>query len=292
MKKMMNILNKKKHNIYKKKYTQNIMNKLIENTVKNVLKEFINEVVDEDRTEFQDGSVEVDNFDGVSKLLNFKKFKDTIYFVQIVKRDKDNPGQKSRYNACKYLKEYYFEGLDEFLNAESEIKDLCKRENARAYIYMNARSKSIIDKWTQINLSRMKKHRGMDDKFGGNAKALAAGRSFDDPSRPLCFVDVDSDDPKDIDMALAIIKYHGIQPLYTYRSLNNGIHIILPNVEDAKKLKFDIINGDLSGMSKRVQMNAKVGLEIDKPTLLYACLKPQGYDKQQARFAKWTQGKI
>ena len=73
-----------------------------------------------------------------------------------------------------------------------------------------------------------------------------------------------------------------------YRSLNNGIHIILPNVEDAKKLKFDIINGDLRGKSRRVQMNAKVGLEIDKPVLLYAHLKPQGYAKQQARFNKWT----
>ena len=153
---------------------------------------------------------------------------------------------------------------------------------------MNARSKSIIDKWTQINLQRMSKHRGMNDKFGGNAKALAAGRSFDDPSRPLCFVDVDSDDPKDINMTLQIIDYHGIKPLYTYRSLNNGIHIILPNVEDAKKLKFDIIIGDLRGKSRRVQMNAKVGLEIDKPVLLYAHLKPQGYAKQQARFNKWT----
>ncbi len=267
------------------------MKDLIESTVKDVIKRYINEVVDEDRTEMSDGSVEVDNFSAIGNILNFKRYKDTIYFVQIVKRDKDNPCQKSKYNACKYLKEYYFEGLDEFLNAETEIKDLCKRENARAYIYLNARSKSVIDKWTQINLSRMKRHRDMGDKFGWNAKALAAGRSFDDPSRPLCFVDVDSDDPKDIDMALAIIKYHGIKPLYTYRSLNNGIHIILPNVEDAKKLKFDIINGDLSGMSKRVQMNAKVGLEIDKATLLYACLKPQGYDQQQARFARWTQGK-
>ena len=35
-------------------------------------------------------------------------------------------------------------------------------------------------------------------------------------------------------------------------------------------------------------MNAKVGLEIDKPVLLYAHLKPQGYAKQQARFNKWT----
>ena len=267
--------------------------RLTESDLCNIIKEsvdiLLNENIEtEDRTELANGYVEVDNYQAIGNLLEFKKPNDTIYFVQIIKRDKDNPGQKSRYNAAQYLKEYYFEGLDEFLNAEQEIKSMCKKENARAYIYMNARSKAVVDKWTQINLQRMNKHRGMMDKFGGNAKALAAGRSFDDPSRPLCFIDVDSDDQRDIDMTLQIIKYMGIEPLYTYRSLNNGIHIILPNVEDAKKLKFDIINGDLRGKSKRVKMNAKVGLEIDKPVLLYACLKPQGYGKQQARFAKWT----
>lgn len=267
--------------------------RLTESDLHDIIRESVNILLNEnieteDRTELTNGYVEVDNYQAIGNLLEFKKPNDTIYFVQIIKRDKDNPGQKSRYNAAQYLKEYYFEGLDEFLNAEQEIKSLCKQENARAYIYMNARSKAVIDKWTQINLQRMNKHRGMKDKFGGNAKALAAGRSFDDPSRPLCFVDVDSDDQRDIDMTLQIINYMGIKPLYTYRSLNNGIHIILPNVEDAKKLKFDIINGDLSGQSRRVKMNAKVGLEIDKPVLLYACLKPQGYGKQQARFAKWT----
>lgn len=267
--------------------------RLTESDLCNIIKEsvdiLLNENIEtEDRTELANGYVEVDNYQAIGNLLEFKKPNDTIYFVQIIKRDKDNPGQKSKYNAAQYLKEYYFEGLDEFLNAEQEIKSMCKKENARAYIYMNARSKAVVDKWTQINLQRMNRHRGMMDKFGGNAKALAAGRSFDDPSRPLCFIDVDSDDQRDIDMTLQIIKYMGIEPLYTYRSLNNGIHIILPNVEDAKKLKFDIINGDLRGKSKRVKMNAKVGLEIDKPVLLYACLKPQGYGKQQARFAKWT----
>ena len=267
--------------------------KLTESDLYNIIKESVNILLNEnieteDRTELADGYVEVDNYQAIGNLLEFKKPNDTLYFVQIIKRDKDNPSQKSKYNAAQYLKEYYFEGLDEFLNAEQEIKSMCKKENARAYIYMNARSKAVVDKWTQINLQRMNKHRGMMDKFGGNAKALAAGRSFDDPSRPLCFIDVDSDDQRDIDMTLQIIKYMGIEPLYTYRSLNNGIHIILPNVEDAKKLKFDIINGDLRGKSKRVKMNAKVGLEIDKPVLLYACLKPQGYGKQQARFAKWT----
>lgn len=265
-----------------------------EEIISNALKQAINEMVDEDRTENNDGTVEVDNFAEIGKLLDFKVPNDTIYFVQIIKRDKDNPGQKSQFNAAQYLKEFYFEGLDEFKNAEQGIKDLCKKENARAYIYMNARSKKIVDQWTQINQQRMNKHKGMNAKFGGNAKALAAGRSLEDPSRPLCFVDVDSDDPKDIEMTLKIIEYCGIKPLYTYRSLNNGIHIILPNYQDVKKIEkyFEIINGDLSGMGKRVKMNAKVGVEIDKPVLLYACLTPQGYGKQQARFAKWTQGKI
>lgn len=265
-----------------------------EDIIRKALRQSINEMMDEDRTENQDGTVEVDNFAEIAKLLNFKVPNDTIYFVQIVKRDKDNPGQKSRYNACKYLKEYYFEGLDEFLNAENEIKDMCKRETARAYIYMNARSKKIVDQWTKINQHRFNKHPKMRDKFDNNPKAAAAGRSLEEPSRPLCFIDVDSDDQKDIDMVLNIIKYFNIKPIYTYRSLNNGIHIILPNYEDAKKLEkhFSVVNGDLKGMGRRVKMNAKVGIEIDKPVLLYACLTPQGYGKQQARFAKWTQGKV
>jgi hypothetical protein len=51
-------------------------------------------------------------------------------------------------------------------------------------------------------------------------------------------------------------------------------------------LDFSSITGDLTGLSKRAKMNAKVGVEIDKPTLLYACLKPQGYDAQNQRFAR------
>ena len=266
--------------------------RLISKYIRESIQRIVENDIDEDRTEFIDGNVEVDNFSEIYNLLDFKIPNDTIYFVQIIKRDKDNPGQKSRYNAARYLKEYYFEGLDDFKNAEQEIKNICKKESARAYIYMNARSKKTIEQWTDVNNKRFKKYPEMGKKFNWNAKALAAGRSLDDVSRPLCFVDVDSNDQKDIDMVLQIIKYKGITPLYTYRSLNNGIHIILPDVEQAKELKFDIINGDLSNANKRTKMNAKVGLEIDKPVLLYAYLKPQGYDKQKERFKKLTNNNI
>lgn len=257
-----------------------------ENVVRRIVRESINRLINEDRTEMNDGSVEIDNFENVKEILKFTKPDDTIYFCEIIKRDKDNPGQKSQFYAGQYLKQFYFKSLDEFEQAEGEIKNLCKKENARAYIYLNARSKAEIDKWTAINAQRFRKHPKMRQVFGNNPKAYAAGRSFDAPNRPLCFIDIDSDDFNDIKAAMKIIQDAGIKPLFAYRSLNNGLHIVLPDKEAAKKLDFSSITGDLTGLSKRAKMNAKVGVEIDKPTLLYACLKPQGYDAQNQRFAR------
>lgn len=268
------------------------MNLLItESQISRAIRYAINEMIDEERTENQDGTVEVDNFQTVSEFMKFEKPGDTIYFVKIIKRDKDNPGQKSQFDACQYLKEFYFKSNQEFMDAENEIKTLCKSLNARAYIYMNPRSKAVIDKYTKIEMQKIQRNAYTRAKYGGHEMALAAGRSLDLPERPICFVDVDSDDQKDINAAMKIIQDAGIKPIFAYRSLNNGIHIILPNKEDAKKLDFTPITGDLSGLGRRAKMNAKVGVEIDKAVLLYACLKPQGYEKQQARFQNFVQQK-
>jgi hypothetical protein len=120
--------------------------------------------------------------------------------------------------------------------------------------------------------------------------AIAAGRSYDDvlegPERSICFVDVDSDDQNDINATMQIRQQAGIKPLFAYRSLNNGIHIVLPDKDAAKKLDFTPLTGNLQGLGRRAKLNAKVSLEIDKSTLLYACLEPQGYAAQNARFAR------
>lgn len=254
-----------------------------ETLIKKAVKQAINEIIDEDRTELPNGAVEVDNFENVKELLKFDNPGDTVYFVQIMKRDKDNPGQHSPRNAATYLKNYFFKSIDELDAAEKEIKYICASQRARAVIYLNPRSKAVIDKYTNNYLRRV--HGNRD-----TAMAIAAGRSFDNvlegPERSICFVDVDSDDQNDINKTMSIIQKAGIKPLFAYRSLNNGIHIILPNKEDAKKLDFTPITGDLRGLGRRAKMNAKVSLEIDKSTLLYAFLTPQGYGKQNARFAK------
>lgn len=254
-----------------------------ETLIKKAVKQAINEIIDEDRTELPNGAVEVDNFENVKELLKFDNPGDTVYFVQIMKRDKDNPGQHSPRNAATYLKNYFFKSIDELDAAEKEIKYICASQRARAVIYLNPRSKAVIDKYTNNYLRRV--HGNRD-----TAMAIAAGRSFDNvlegPERSICFVDVDSDNQNDINKTMSIIQKAGIKPLFAYRSLNNGIHIILPNKEDAKKLDFTPITGDLRGLGRRAKMNAKVSLEIDKSTLLYAFLTPQGYGKQNARFAK------
>ena len=49
-----------------------------EEIISNALRQAINEMVDEDRTENNDGTVEVDNFEAIGKLLDFKVPNDTI----------------------------------------------------------------------------------------------------------------------------------------------------------------------------------------------------------------------
>ena len=257
-----------------------------ESIIKNALRQAINEMMDEDRTEMADGTVEIDNFQNVREIMNFSKPGDTIYFVELIKRKKDNPDML---DSRQFIKQFYFKDENEFNNAENSIKTLCQQLGARAYIYLNARSKAMIDKYTKIYSDRFAKNRKMAQHFGNNPMAYAAGRSFDAPDRPLCFVDIDSDDFKDISAAMKIIQDAGIKPLFAYRSMNNGLHVILPNKDDAKKLDFTPINGNLNGLSQFYKNNAKISVEIDKPTLLYASLKPNGYGAQTARLAKAVQ---
>lgn len=257
-----------------------------ESIIRKAVRQAINEMMDEDRIEQEDGTVEIDNFENVRQIMNFANPGDTLYFVELIKRKKDNPDML---DSRQFVKQFYFKDENEFNNAEQSIKNLCQQLNARAYIYLNARSKAMVDKYTKIYSDRFAKNRKMARHFGNNPMAFAAGRSFDAPDRPLCFVDIDSDDFKDISMAMKIIQDAGIKPLFAYRSMNNGLHVILPNKDDAKKLNFTPINGNLNGLSQFYKNNAKVSVEIDKPTLLYASLKPNGYGAQSARFAKAIQ---
>jgi hypothetical protein len=75
-----------------------------------------------------------DNFDIISSLLQFNSLND-FYFLQIVKRKKENPTSKS----STIIKTYYIDSLAYFNLKKEEIIYLCKIHNARAYINLNRR---------------------------------------------------------------------------------------------------------------------------------------------------------
>lgn len=248
------------------KINQNDLKSLVENIVS---------VIMEERTVFDDGSVEVDNFDMISKMLNFNS-DDDVYFVKIVKRHKDNMGQYFANNAADYLTYYLITSVDELISKKEEIKSICKKTNSRAYIYLNSRSaKAVNDYAENVLKNRFKRHRNEWYKQGHEIE-VAAGQSKDWDDRTICFVDIDSDDESVYKKVIEKINAAGITPIDIYRSTNNGWHIIIADKEKAKTLNFkDIDDGNNFGRF------ATVSLEIDKSCILYCKVRPNGYAVQQ-----------
>lgn len=78
----------------------------------------------------------VDNFELIKLLLSFTN-DDEFYFLQILKRNKENPGLGRN---SKVIKSYYINSMDHFCNKTEEIKLLCELHNARCYINLTKRS--------------------------------------------------------------------------------------------------------------------------------------------------------
>lgn len=79
---------------------------------------------------------EIDNLELIKPLLKFED-EDNFYFIQILKRKKENPKMSSN---SKVVKEYFVDNLEYLEQKYDEIKTLCKMFNARASIRLNRRS--------------------------------------------------------------------------------------------------------------------------------------------------------
>lgn len=75
----------------------------------------------------------IDNFDLIRKHLHFQN-KNSFYFVQILKRKKENPELKS-YSIP--IESFYIFSLEDFDKYKPHIIRLCEEHRARAYIKMN-----------------------------------------------------------------------------------------------------------------------------------------------------------
>lgn len=90
----------------------------------------------------------VDNYDIIRPWLHFDMDGD-LYFVEIIRRGKDfgETGEK-------LIRDYHLHSLEHFDEMMPEIRELCDRHGARAYIRLNLRNTEDANIYAQIEMLR------------------------------------------------------------------------------------------------------------------------------------------
>jgi hypothetical protein len=201
----------------------------------------------------------INNAHLIRPLLKFESPND-FYFLQLLKRRKDNPDLERDMNV---LGDYYIYSLEQFDNLMPKIIKICNDENARAYFRLNRRDakkvglqmlKRITDLIISENYRPIK-----------NSYASIAGEFHSDPDKTW-LIDIDWIDyenfPGAIEKIKEIISNLQIEakrePLMIEIPTKNGFHIITRPF-NISKLNQLLIMGKLPQMDSHK----------DNPTILY-----------------------
>jgi hypothetical protein len=199
----------------------------------------------------------MNNTDIILPLLNFSD-PDKFYFVQIFKRRKDNPGMDKD---VRVLENLTISSSEDFAKKMDRIIEICDRENARAYIRLNRRSKKKIALQT---LSRIATMIAADQYDVKNTYWSVVGEYASEEDKSWVF-DIDW---KDFEGRKAILgEIHsrieelqietGRQPRMDYIPTKNGRHLITR--------PFNIQKFTLFLAAHKVRMDH----HKDNPTILY-----------------------
>lgn len=140
-----------------------------------------------------EGKVLLDNFSKIANLLTFTS-PDDFYYVQIIKRFKDNPNDNKNsgnYHAgAWYLGGMRIHSAQELLGNKNAIQSICDANNARAYITINSRSDKETDNFIPIYKQRYSPN---DARFKYADQIVPCqpkfGKNF--PTRLRYFADID-----------------------------------------------------------------------------------------------------
>ena len=202
--------------------------------------------------------IEVDNFNRIYEILKFNN-KDEFYFLQIIQRKKDGNVTDTGNDGYRTIKTYYIYSVEQLRKKENKIKELCLKNNARAYININRRNAeevalSAIQQYAQL-ISEGNAYQGyrVYDSACGGTRA----RGY----KTLWIVDVDSKDHEYLAKIIDIInKCRGVEEFkvkYQIPTLN-GYHLLT-------------IGFDINQFKQKLAINQldDVDIQKDNPTLLY-----------------------
>lgn len=201
---------------------------------------------------------EVNNFDKICNLLEFNN-PDEFYFLQIIQRKKDGNITDTGNNGYRTIKTYYIYSVEQLRKKEAKIKELCLKNNARAYININKRNAkevalAAIQQYAKL-ISEGNAYQGyrVYDSACGSTRA----RGY----KPLWVVDVDSKDTEYLTKIISIInKCRGTEEVKVKHQIPtlNGYHLIT-------------IGFDINQFKQELAINQLDSIDIqkDNPTLLY-----------------------
>ena len=171
----------------------------------------------------------MNNFDLIRKMLSFPD-ENAFYFLQILKRRKDNPDLGKD---MIHIADYYIYSLDQFDELKRKIINQCNAENARAYFRLNRRdSKKVAMQVLKITVDHI-----MSENYRAvkNAFASCAGRFHSDPDKRW-IVDIDNisidsfnhseEQHKMRELILDLQRETENEPMMKFISTKGGVHII------------------------------------------------------------------
>lgn len=246
------------------------------------------------------GNQIVDNFDKVQDYMQFNS-PDDVYFVQIIKRWKDNKDKPDAYSwkqqgklqgtyghGAEYLDYYLIHSYDELKALKPIITKSCVYNNARAYMSINSRSQKQVNSY----ISQFKARHGnnVNDPRVKFAEAILYGQAKTGPSwrsvRPHVLLDIDAVKDATVyiggrsvniwDETRRRLSVANIKTILEYETPSGGLHVILDNKNDSNLRQFYSGLKDFDG-GYNLDRNATVHPAEDVKMVLYSNVDTEGY---------------
>jgi hypothetical protein len=205
----------------------------------------------------------VDNFKLISQLLDFSE-QNTFYFIQILKRRKENPEMKT---GVAVIDNFYVYNDQDLEKLREKIVDRCSKHNARAYINLN---RLDLEKVALFTMKQMMDYIILGDfKAVKNAYATACGSHHSEKSKRWV-IDIDAEFLERKEEIYKIVdELHKEIPKTNYKILaevptKSGVHIITNpfNMEKFRKIVMERATSPEDPI-------LKMDVQKNSPTVLY-----------------------
>ena len=167
----------------------------------------------------------VNNFKIIEKLLDFSD-SDTFYYVTVLQRKKDNPGNvNGSNNSSRLIKAYYIDSLEKFDNLKDEMIFFAEHFNARVGINLNKRSYYK----TAFNVMKKMAEQMHNKQFRNVRKAYNTCCGIHNGGDKIWLLDVDQklSDKELNDFRLELGGYLPLgDKVLAYIPSKNGVHVI------------------------------------------------------------------